>query len=48
MLAGTDPDQILQAAITMSGVKKGWVNPFGDGNTGKLIIKILQEELEKG
>lgn len=42
ILAGTSPDRILEAAKTLSAVKKGWVNPFGDGKTGKRIINILR------
>jgi UDP-N-acetylglucosamine 2-epimerase (non-hydrolysing) len=40
-LAGTKPDQILEAAKKAVREKKEWVNPFGDGSTGQRIIDIL-------
>lgn len=41
MLAGTNPKRILEAAKTMWAIKKGWINPFGDGETAQKIINIL-------
>ncbi|MBE3116586.1 UDP-N-acetylglucosamine 2-epimerase (non-hydrolyzing), partial [Candidatus Bathyarchaeota archaeon] len=41
VLAGTDSTRILKAAQDSLVEKKTWVNPFGDGNTAKKIIKIL-------
>lgn len=46
ILAGTSPSRILKAAKSMSSKKKEWINPFGDGKTGRTIIKILQNTLE--
>ncbi len=46
MLAGTDPDRILEAAKVMVKRQKGWVNPFGDGKTAKKIIEVLMEKLQ--
>lgn len=43
MLAGTDPDKILECANIMIGKKNDWVNPFGDGNSGKRIVDILKK-----
>jgi UDP-N-acetylglucosamine 2-epimerase (non-hydrolysing) len=40
ILAGTDPDRILEVARTMRS-RRNWINPFGDGETGSRIIKIL-------
>src|SRR4030042_89684 len=41
ILAGTDPDRILESAKVMLAKEKKWVNPFGDGTTGLKILKIL-------
>lgn len=41
MLAGTDPDKIVECAKTMVARKNSWINPFGDGTTGKQIVDIL-------
>jgi UDP-N-acetylglucosamine 2-epimerase (non-hydrolysing) len=45
ILAGTDPEHILAAAKASMCKKKGWVNPFGDGEAAKKIINILKNEL---
>jgi UDP-N-acetylglucosamine 2-epimerase (non-hydrolysing) len=42
VLAGTDPDKILEKAMTMSAVDRDWDNPFGDGTAGKRIIEAVQ------
>lgn len=41
ILAGTNPDKILECAKTMTARKTSWLNPFGDGNTGKRIVDEL-------
>jgi UDP-N-acetylglucosamine 2-epimerase (non-hydrolysing) len=41
MLAGADPEKIMQSAETMLAKKSGWKNPFGDGKTAGRIIDIL-------
>lgn len=41
VLAGTDPDKILQSALTMSEKKCDWDNPLGDGKAAERIIKII-------
>lgn len=46
MLAGTDPDRILEASLKMCSAKRNWVNPFGDGKTGELIVRILSEHID--
>jgi UDP-N-acetylglucosamine 2-epimerase (non-hydrolysing) len=46
ILAGTDPNKILEAAKVSVAKKKAWINPFGDGKTGLKIISILNEELK--
>ena len=44
ILAGTDPNRILNAAIEMSSLERNWKNPFGKGDSGEKIISILLEE----
>ena len=41
ILAGTNPNKILECAKTMTARKNRWLNPFGDGNTGKKIVEEL-------
>ena len=41
VLAGTDPDKIVECAKTMAARKNNWTNPFGDGTTGKKIADTL-------
>jgi UDP-N-acetylglucosamine 2-epimerase (non-hydrolysing) len=47
ILAGTDPEKILQAAKMSFNHKKNWANPFGDGTAGAKIIEILERKLTK-
>ncbi len=44
VLAGTDPLKILQSARLMMNKKSDWENPFGDGTSGKRIVKILTDQ----
>jgi len=46
ILAGTDPDKILEAAKVSYAQKKTWVNPFGDGTAGSKIINVLMDNLK--
>jgi len=41
-LAGTRPEEIVKMTRIMLGKSKGWKNPFGDGEAGKTIVKILR------
>jgi len=41
MVAGTDPDSILQASTKMFESNRKWKNPFGDGKTAQRIFEIL-------
>jgi UDP-N-acetylglucosamine 2-epimerase (non-hydrolysing) len=41
VLTGMDPERILKAASTMLSAETSWVNPFGDGHSGKGIIETL-------
>ena len=42
MIAGTKPKNILNCIDKTILKKKKWHNPFGDGNSGKKIIKIIK------
>ncbi|MDI9393906.1 MAG: UDP-N-acetylglucosamine 2-epimerase (non-hydrolyzing) [Euryarchaeota archaeon] len=42
ILAGVEPDRIIQSAIKMMQEKKSWDNPFGDGRAREKIIEILR------
>jgi UDP-N-acetylglucosamine 2-epimerase (non-hydrolysing) len=41
MLAGTNPDKIVDCTKIMASKSGGWLNPFGDGKTGKKIVEVL-------
>jgi UDP-N-acetylglucosamine 2-epimerase (non-hydrolysing) len=41
VLAGTDPERILDAARKMILYYGGWTNPYGDGHSAKRIVKLL-------
>lgn len=41
ILAGTDPEYILQCVKIMLRRKNDWINPFGDGKSCKRIIDVL-------
>jgi UDP-N-acetylglucosamine 2-epimerase (non-hydrolysing) len=41
ILAGTNPDKMLDCAKKMLNAKKGWKNPFGDGHSAEKISDIL-------
>ena len=41
VLAGTSPKNVLEMTEKMFKVSPNWVNPFGDGKSGKRILKIL-------
>ena len=44
ILAGTEPNEILRCVKIMVHNGNSWKNPFGDGNAGKRIVKILMEK----
>jgi len=44
MLAGTNPDRILEAAKVKVKRRDAWVNPFGDGRSAEKIIDVLMEK----
>jgi UDP-N-acetylglucosamine 2-epimerase (non-hydrolysing) len=41
MLAGADPERIVEATLTMRSRPRDWPNPFGDGRSGPRIVEIL-------
>ena len=45
MLAGVIPEDIVNCVSVMIENNKEWKNPFGDGNSGKRIVDILEERL---
>ena len=48
VLAGTDPEEIVEKAAKMLGAKRDWVNPFGDGVAGKRIVGTVMNREVKG
>ncbi len=48
ILAGADPNRILECAELMLKKEKGWKNPFGDGKAGKKIMEILMNSEKEG
>jgi UDP-N-acetylglucosamine 2-epimerase (non-hydrolysing) len=44
-LASTVPERIVKAVEIMCGRDRSWINPFGDGLTGRRIIELLRTEL---
>lgn len=46
VLAGTDPNKIVEMAKFMVGRDQDWDNPFGDGTSSNRIIEKLRYELE--
>ena len=41
ILAGAEPDRIIDAARTMLSRQRTWGNPFGDGRAGERIVGLL-------
>ncbi len=47
ILAGTNPNRILEAAKIIHSKSRNWANPFGDGKTGEKVIEILLKNSAK-
>jgi len=47
VLAGTNPDRIVECVKSMLGKDNSWENPFGDGNAARKIIGILSGSMDK-
>jgi UDP-N-acetylglucosamine 2-epimerase (non-hydrolysing) len=45
ILAGANPEKIVESVSIMFENQKGWKNPFGDGKTGREILNILEERI---
>ena len=45
VLAGTDPNEIVQKTMLISGKQRDWKNPFGDGKAGQRTVQILRDVL---
>ena len=41
ILAGTNPDNIVDAAVKMLRIKPEWQNPLGDGKSAERILEIV-------
>ncbi len=41
VLVGTDRNKLLEGARDMLEKSRNWPNPFGNGNTGKIIVDVL-------
>src|SRR3989344_1137081 len=44
MIAGTNPERIIECVNLMLSKERNWENPFGDGTTGEKIMDILEKE----
>jgi len=44
VLAGTDPEKIVESTRAMVDRAKEWANPFGDGTAGERIVTILSAQ----
>lgn len=44
VLAGTEPDRILDSVKKMFEVTNNWENPFGDGRAGERIVEVLENQ----
>lgn len=45
IVAGTNPTRILNSVDKMLNKKRNWVNPFGDGKTGEIVINIIKNTI---
>ncbi len=45
VLAGTEPNDIVEKAVFMLEADKAWENPFGDGKAGGRIVDLMRCEL---
>ena len=48
MLAGTNPEKIVDCTDLMMKKANAWANPFGDGTAGERIMTILRAQLDTG
>ncbi len=45
MIGGTNPQTILKCVSRMMSINTPWINPFGNGTSGKKIVNILEEKI---
>ena len=48
VLAGVGVEGIIAAVEKMIWVKSGWVNPYGNGNSGGRIVTIIEDWIKRG
>lgn len=46
ILAGTDPERIVDYARLMLTGKSNWVNPFGDVKSDARIVEVLRSKFD--
>lgn len=46
ILAGVEQNKILESVESMLNMKRNWRNPFGDGCSGEMIVKIVKEAVK--
>ena len=44
ILAGTDPEEVLAAAVHMIKIPRTWNNPFGNGDAARRIIDVCKQK----
>ena len=44
VLAGTDPEKIVESTRAMVERATEWANPFGDGTAGERIVQLIGAE----
>ncbi|XRO75884.1 non-hydrolyzing UDP-N-acetylglucosamine 2-epimerase [Methanocaldococcus sp. 28A] len=47
ILVGDNKEKLIKAVEIMLNKERNWENPFGDGNSGKRIIKILIKSIKR-
>ncbi|XRP96912.1 non-hydrolyzing UDP-N-acetylglucosamine 2-epimerase [Methanocaldococcus sp. 16A] len=47
ILVGDNKEKLIKAVEIMLNKERNWENPFGDGNSGKRIIKILMKSIKR-
>lgn len=45
IVAGIEPDGIMDGVKKMLAAPRNWPNPYGDGTAGKKIVEIIEERL---
>jgi UDP-N-acetylglucosamine 2-epimerase (non-hydrolysing) len=43
ILAGTNPEKIVECVSTVYEKNKKWINPYGSGDAGKKIVTIIKK-----